>query len=192
MERARGREPAAGVDPEAARRGLPLLPAGLMIAVGSLVVMGVWHGLTDRQPDESGVPPGAADAAPTAPIEAGGAFTSRPSVAGPATGADGGAHIAGMLPQAGRAELLFLDNEQESLPRGGLRVHGRVRNAGGAPARQARVRVRVLLENGEVAAQSETPLSPATLAGGQIASFDLLLDYAGPSATIRSELIWSE
>jgi hypothetical protein len=54
------------------------------------------------------------------------------------------------------------------------------------------VRVRVLLESGEVAAQGETPLQPAALAAGQVASFDLLLDYAGPSATIRSEIVWSE
>jgi hypothetical protein len=100
--------------------------------------------------------------------------------------------MAGLLPQGERAELLFLENDHESLPRGGLRVHGRVRNAGGGAARQARVRVRVLLESGEVAAQGETPLQPAALAAGQVASFDLLLDYAGPSATIRTEIVWSE
>ena len=182
-------------DTGATRRGLPLLPAGLMIAVAALVVMGVVRSRQEspESPPESGDPTlTATDPAAAATIAAGGSFTSRPVATGPAEAADASPRIAGMLPQNGRAELVFLDNEQESLPKGGLRVHGRVRNSGGAPARQARVRVRVLLENGEVAAQAETPLTPPTLPGGQVASFDLLLDYSGPSATIRSELVWSE
>jgi serine/threonine-protein kinase len=181
-----------GIDPTAARRGLPLLPAGLMIAVLALVVMGVWHGMTDRPEDAGSALSPSPAAADAAPIAAGGSFTSRP-VAGGLSGESGGAtRMAGLLPQGERAELLFLENDHESLPRGGLRVHGRVRNAGGGAARQARVRVRVLLESGEVAAQGETPLQPAALAAGQVASFDLLLDYAGPSATIRTEIVWSE
>src|SRR5262245_44518498 len=120
----------AVAEPETARRGLPLLPAGLMIAVASLVVLGVWHRMNDTP---EGAPaagdqaaPGS-DAATLAPLAVGGSFTSRPVVAGPTTGADGAAHIAGMVPQNSRAELVFLDNEQETLPKGGLRVHGRVR-----------------------------------------------------------------
>jgi len=190
-----GARPAAGVDPAAERRGLPLLPAGLMIAVLSFVVLGVWHRVTDRTEDAGSAPSpssAAAQTAQTAPIAAGGSFTSRP-VAGTLPGEPAGApRIAGLLPQGGPAELLFLDSDHESLPRGGFRVHGRVRNAGGSVARQARVRVRVLLANGEVAAQGDTPLQPAALSPGQIATFDLLLDYAGTSATIRSEIIWTE
>jgi len=188
----RGADPAAGLDPTAEKHGLPLLPAGLMIALASLVVMAVWHRATDRAEDTAIATSPSPAEAEAAPIAAGGSFTSRPT-AGTLSGEPAGApRMAGLLPQGARAELLFLESDHESLPSGGLRVHGRVRNAGGAVARQARVRVRVILENGVVAAQGETPLQPAVLAAGQIASFDLLLDYAGPSATIRSEIIWSE
>jgi len=188
----RGANPATGIDPTAARRGLPLLPAGLMIAVVVFVVLGAWHGMTDRREDSASARAQSPAAADAAPIAAGGSFTSRPAAGGLSGESGSATRIAGVLPQGERPELLFLENDSESLPRGGLRVHGRVRNGGGGVARQARVRVRVLLDNGEVAAQGETPLQPAALAAGQIASFDLLLDYAGPSATIRSEIVWSE
>jgi protein kinase-like protein len=175
-----------GTDPDASRRGLPLLPAGLMIAVASLITLGIWQGLTERARTDApeGKPQGAA--VPT--IDAAGSYTNHPSGASPESRQS---QAAGLLP-AQRAELLFLESDQESLPKGGLRVHGRVRNAGEATARQARVRVRVILEGGQVAAQGETPLAPTTLAPGQIAAFDLILDYAGPAATVRSEVIWSE
>jgi len=188
----RGAEPPTDIDPAAARRGLPIVPAGLMIAVISFVILGVWQRATDRTEAAGSAPPASSGATGMAPIAAGGSFTSRP-VAGTLPGESAGTpRLAGVMPQGETAELLFLENDHESLPKGGLRVHGRVRNAGGSLARQARVRVRVILPNGEVAAQADTPLQPAVLSPGQIASFDLLLDYAGPSATIRSEIIWSE
>ncbi|HKQ98824.1 MAG TPA: hypothetical protein VJV75_13180, partial [Candidatus Polarisedimenticolia bacterium] len=182
-----GAEPAPGVDPEASRRGLPLLPAGLMIAVAALLVMAAWRKISGTDPDlEAGTAATAGTGNPT--LSAEGSFTTRPaSVVGesPTQGLVG-------LPPARAAELVFLENDHENLPQGGLRVHGRVRNAGGAPARLARVRVKVMMSGGEIAAQGETDLRPGSLAPGQTGAFDLTLNYAGPSATIRSEIVWSE
>jgi hypothetical protein len=48
------------------------------------------------------------------------------------------------------------------------------------------------MSGGQVAAQAETDLRPGSLVPGQIGAFDVTLDYGGPSATIRSEIVWSE
>jgi hypothetical protein len=96
------------------------------------------------------------------------------------------------VPGARHASLVFLSNDHDQVPNGGLLVKGRVQNSGTADARLAHVRVRVLLDNGTVAAQGETPLVPPILEPGQVAEFTLTIDYNGPAGTIRAELIWSE
>jgi serine/threonine-protein kinase len=181
--------PESDVDPVTARRGVPLLPAVLMIAVAALLAMAAWKkiaGTDDSLVAGSDAPAAAAVTTPTLAAE--GSFTTHPaSVVGdrPAPGMVG-------MPSTQGAELVFLENDHESLPQGGLRVHGRVRNSGAAPARLARVRVKVLMSGGQVAAQAETDLRPGSLVPGQIGAFDVTLDYGGPSATIRSEIVWSE
>jgi hypothetical protein len=182
-------EPAAGADPEAARRSLPLLPAVLMIAVAALLAMAAWKRIAGT--DDSlvaGTSEAGAPAVATPSLTAEGSFTTRPKTV------VGDSLAPGMvgLPASRGAELVFLENDHENLPQGGLRVHGRVRNSGEAPARLARVRVKVLMSGGQVAAQGEADLRPGSLAPGQIGAFDLTLDYGGPSATIRSEIVWSE
>ena len=176
---ARASRPAAApeAEPAAAPRSLPILPIGLMIAVAALVTGGVWRRLTEAPPN---VP---AAAAPT--LEGEGTYTTRP------------AHSAGLaggaVPNGSRASLVFLSNDHDILPNGGgLKVTGRVQNAGSGEAKSSRVRVRVLLDNGTVAAQAETALQPATLQPGQVAAFEIHLDYDGPVGTLRAELIWSE
>ena len=182
-------EPDSGVDPAAARRGLPLLPALLMIAVAGLLAMAAWKKIAGT--DESLVvgssePAATGETAPT--LSAEGSFTTRPASHA------GGQPAPGMvgMPATRGAELVFLENDHDNLPQGGLRVHGRVRNSGTAPARLARVRMKMLMSGGQVAAQAETDLRPGSLAPGQIGAFDVTLDYGGPSATIRSEIVWSE
>jgi hypothetical protein len=160
-----------------------------MIAVAALVVTGAWSRLTGPPSGDVAARPPTPDPAP--PMAAAASPATAPGTL-PAAQAAGGSRLAGVVAAARRSELVFLETDRETVAQGRLRVHGRVRNAGGSEARQARVRVRVLLDDGQVAAQGETPLEPVTLVPGQIASFDLLLDYDGPPATIRSEVIWSE
>src|SRR6185503_11548099 len=52
-----------------------------------------------------------------------------------------------------RASLSFVSNDHSVLPDGRLKVFGRIQNNGGSTASQARVRVRILLDDGGVAAQ---------------------------------------
>jgi hypothetical protein len=169
--------PAPEIVPE--RRSLPILPIGLMVAVGALVGGGVWSKLTEAPP----APP----AAGASHLEGEGSFTTRPAH----SASIGGEHDASS--PASRAGLVFLSNDHDTLPNGGgIKVTGRVQNSGSGDAKLSRVRVRVLLDNGTVAAQAETPLVPATLSPGQVASFEVHLDYDGPVGTLRAELIWSE
>ncbi len=94
--------------------------------------------------------------------------------------------------QKSRANLSFVSNDHSVLPDGRIKVFGRVQNNGGSVASQARVRVRILLDNGETAAEGETPLDPAVIPPQGTAAFDVRLDYNGPVGTIKAELIWVE
>jgi predicted Ser/Thr protein kinase len=182
--------PAAG---EPRRRGswLPLVLAG---ALGSMAVAGVVHHLRTGDGGGPGAPPTAA-ARDGAPLEIQGTFTSRPA----ATGRDlppGRAiptldeRLRERLIQRNKADLAFVTHDHEVLPDGRLRVFGQVRNNGGSAASQARARIRVILDNGTIAAQGETPLAPSTVQPTGTASFEIVLDYAGPIASIRAELVW--
>lgn len=169
------------VEPVPEKSSLPVLPIAMMMAVAALVGGGVWRKLTETPPTEP-----ATIAAPQ--IESEGSFTTRPHAA-----SLGGDRDGGLAAHGSRASLVFLSNDHDTLPNGGgLKVTGRVQNSGMAEARLSRVRVRVLLDNGSVAAQAETPLVPATLQPGQVAAFEVHLDYDGPVGTIRAELMWNE
>jgi hypothetical protein len=96
------------------------------------------------------------------------------------------------LRQRSRANLSFLSNDHSVLPDGRIKVFGRVQNTGGSAASQARVRVRILLDNGSTAAEAETPLDPSVVPAQGTATFEVPLDYSGPVATIKAELIWVE
>jgi serine/threonine-protein kinase len=162
------------------RRSLPILPAALMIAVAALVAGGLWRRLTEAPP------PAAAPASQGPALEGEGTFTSRPAKS--ASLGDGAP-----VPNGSRASLVFLANDHETLPNGGgMKVTGRVQNAGTGEAKMSRVRVRVILDNGTVVAQGETTLQPPTLQAGQVAQFEIVLNYDGPVGTLRAELIWSE
>ena len=91
-----------------------------------------------------------------------------------------------------RANLSFVSNDHAILPDGRLKVFGRIQNNGGSTAARARVRVRILLENGGVAAEGETPLDPPIIPPQGTATFELPLDYRGPVGTIKAELVWIE
>ena len=91
-----------------------------------------------------------------------------------------------------RANLTFVSNDHAVLPDGRIRVFGRVQNSGGSSASQARVRVRILLDDGGMAAEGETPLDPSVVPPQGIATFEIPLDYRGPVGTIKAELIWVE
>ena len=176
---ARGARPVPAPESEPASRSLPIIPLAMLVAVAALVGGGVWRRLTEA--------PTLTPPATAAPLETEETFTTRPHAAA----------IAGeresLAPSGSRASLVFLSNDHDTLPNGGgLKVTGRVQNSGTGVAKMSRVRVRVLLDNGTVAAQAETPLAPATLAAGQVASFEVHLDYDGPVGTLRAELIWSD
>jgi len=91
-----------------------------------------------------------------------------------------------------RANLTFVSNDHAVLPDGRIKVFGRVQNNGGSSASQARVRVRILLDDGRTAAEGETPLDPSVVPPQGSATFEIPLDYRGPIGTIKAELIWVE
>jgi serine/threonine-protein kinase len=191
----RTERPAGGAGPAAADQSpatdsFPLLPAGLMIAVLALLAAGLWRYATAPAEDSAtGAGRPASTASVTPAIAGEGTFTRQPVQPAPAGGAD---TDLGSTPGAARANLIFLANDHDTLPGGGLRVTGRVQNKGRAVARQARVRVKIVVDGGQMAAQGETALRPAVILPGQTADFDLTLDYAGPAGTIRAELIWND
>jgi serine/threonine-protein kinase len=167
---------------------LPLLPAGLMIVAVALSGAAIWRHVSG-DPDAGIAPAEAQSAAAMTPTMSGeGSFTEKPAV----TGMLGRSTSGSASPREGRADLVFLTNDHDSLPGGGLRVSGRVHNRGTAQARQARVRVKVVLDNGQVAAQGDADLKPPTLLPGQSAAFELTLDYSGPAGTIRAEITWTD
>ena len=167
---------------------LPLLPAALMIVAVALSGAAIWRHVSGAA-DTEVAPAAPQSAAAVTPAMSGeGSFTEKPVTSGllghTADGAAG--------PREGRADLVFLTNDHDSLPGGGLRVSGRVQNRGNAQARQARVRVKVVLDGGQVAAQGDADLKPQTLLPGQTAAFELTLDYSGPAGTIRAEITWTD
>jgi serine/threonine-protein kinase len=167
---------------------LPLLPAGLMIVAMALSGAAIWRHVSgaSETPVARGAPESAAAMTPAMSGE--GSFTEKPVVSGVLGRSSNGIEAS----REGRADLVFLSNDHDSLPGGGLRVSGRVQNRGNAQARQARVRVKVVLDGGQVAAQGDTDLRPQTLLPGQSAAFDLTLDYSGPAGTIRAEITWTD
>lgn len=213
-----GGRPGAGGPGDAQEAGIEggrgsRVPLVLAIALGALIVFGlVRHRLMARpsQGDADARPRVATSGAttlegssstPAGPaagggVEVQGSFSTRPAVGGFRDGnRDRGTieeRFRERFRQKSRANLSFVSNDHEVLPDGRLRVFGRVQNNGGAAATQARARIRILLDNGEVAAQGETSLTPPLIPPGASASFELPLDYSGPVGTIKAELTWLE
>ncbi len=194
--RARPSAPAAA-PVEAERRSGSSLPLLLAAVLGVLVTLGILKhrrdasAEVDPSPSHAGMTAGDDASAGRSPIEVGQTFTTRP-VGTPEDSAARGAPLFERLREAavGRADLKFVTNDHETLSDGRLRVMGQVRNDGNGTASQARVRIRILLENGALAAQGETPLTPSLIPPGHTAGFSMPLDYSGPVATIKAELVW--
>jgi hypothetical protein len=167
---------------------LPLLPAALMIVAVALSGAAIWRHVSGAADTEGAPVEPQSPAAMTPTMSGEGSFTQKPVASGMLGRTPDG--TAG--PREGRADLVFLTNDHDTLPGGGLRVSGRVQNRGNAQARQARVRVKVVLDGGQVAAQGDTDLKPQTLLPGQTAAFELTLDYSGPAGTIRAEITWTD
>ena len=131
-----------------------------------------------------------------APVETQMSFTSRPAGdslrQGLRAGLSGDERVRERFRQKSRANLAFVTNDHSILPDGRIKVFGRVQNNGGGVASQARARVRILLDNGNTAAEGETPLDPSVIPPQGTATFEIPLDYSGPIGTIKAELIWVE
>jgi len=191
--------PPVVVEEQAARSGgISWLPMLLAAALGVLVIAGVVkHG---RAPHAAGpeTRDAATDASPSgdAPLQTQMTFTTHPGRAAMLAGERPGVSIEdrmrGRNRQQGRADLFFMVNDHSIMPDGRLKTFGRVQNRGGATASQARIRVRILLDNGDIAAQGETSLDPSTIPPQGMATFELPLDYSGPVGTIKAELVWVE
>jgi len=175
-----------------------LVLASLLLA---LVLAGVARHrralLTDAGEAEHPAAPGGASLAPgQPPVETQMSYTRRPVAdafrQGLRAGMTADERTRERFRQKSRANLSFVSNDHSVLPDGRIKVFGRVQNNGGSVASQARVRVRILLDNGEIAAQGETPLDPALIPPQGTATYDLPLDYNGPVGTIKAELIWVE
>ena len=130
------------------------------------------------------------------PVETQMSFTNRPArdalVQGLRPGMSVDERLRERFRQKSRANLSFVSNDHAVLPDGRLNVFGRVQNNGGGVASQARVRVRILLDNGNTAAEGETPLAPSVIPPQGMSTFEIPLDYSGPVGTIKAELIWVE
>ncbi len=196
------RPPVAESEAPEARAGSPL-PAILAGLLGVMVVFGVLqHRRAAREEAAEGGPESRTqESRPVttqiaSPMEAEGTFTGRPADPSQRPGGPPGQTIEERLRerfrQRTRASLIFISNDHEILPDGRLKVMGRVQNTGGSAASQARVRIRVLLENGTIVSQGETPLVPSAIPAGGSASFELPLSYSGPVGTIKAELVWVE
>lgn len=194
----RSRSSAAPNPPPAAEgRSGSLLPLLLVSVLGILVVLGIVKHQraamagADGSISRAGVASANGGASAPPPVEVEQSFTTRPS------GLPGqrGMRRAALFDRlqesaAGRADLRFTTNDHEVLADGRIRAMGQVHNTGNGTATQARVRIRILLDNGSVVAQGECPLSPSVIPPGQSASFSMPLDYSGPVATIKAELVW--
>src|SRR5437867_332888 len=175
--------------------GFPWLLMVLAALMGVLVLAGV---VTHRRAMLEAAAPGtiASPGGGQAPVETRMSFTSRPAGdalrEGLRAGMSGDERMRERFRQKSRANLSFVSNDHSVLPDGRLKVYGRVQNNGGAVASQARARVRVLLDNGDTAAEGETPLDPSVVPPQGTATFEIPLDYSGPVGTIKAELIWVE
>ena len=174
----------------------PLVLAG---AIGVLIVAGIVHNRRAAARDR------AAGGTMQATVEAGSSgFADSPDAPG---GAGRFHRAAGLTDNSGattrfksderfsqrlrarsRANLVFDKHDHEILEDGTLRVFGQVTNAGGSPAGQSRVRIRILTEQGTLAVQGEADLEPPIVQPGATAIFSLPLTYDGPGGTIKAEL----
>ena len=199
----RASAPAAGPDAETGARpgGISWIPMLLAVLLGGLVTAGIVKHRRSADPARA-QPISVAASVPEDPVISEGAagsrmiFTNRsadaPIVPRGRAGMSLDERMRERFQKRNRANLSFLSNDHAILPDGRLRVFGRIQNNGGSTAARARVRVRILLENGGLAAQGETPLDPPIIPPQGTATFELPLDYTGPVGTIKAELVWIE
>jgi len=189
------------------------LPAALVVALGAMIVAGIIH--HQRSQTASAAPlevSGTSQAGLSAPppdtgagaaagseggVEVSESFRLRPGPAPLRVGGRDGRlleeRLRDRLPaQQGKASLTFVSKDRQILPDGRIKVTGQVRNTGVGVAGQARVRIRLLREDGSVATENEAPLAPPTIAPGATSFFELTLDGGGGFATIKAELLWIE
>ncbi len=198
--RLRGSDAAPPREEVPGSRRASLFPLFLAGAIGVLIVAGLVHNRRAAAIDR------AAGGTMEASVETGSAGFHSPAGASEAPGHDGGLmegagattrfksdeRFTRRFRERSRANLVFDQHDHEILEDGTMRVYGQVTNKGGSPAAQSRVRVRILTEEGTVAAQGEAPLEPALVPGGAAAIFSLSLNYDGPVGTIKAELAWIE
>ncbi|MFQ5877745.1 MAG: protein kinase [Acidobacteriota bacterium] len=183
-------ERAAGA-PAQTRRSASWLPVGLIVALGALIVGGLTrHGLSSHRATDGATAPEEA----ARPIEIEGAAVSVPGGGSIIQRGRGslGRRLRERSRRRNRPNLTFVENDHEILPDGSIRVFGRVRNMGATTAGGARVRVRILRDNGLVAARGEAALSPSTIPPNGTATYSVPIEYRGPVGTIRAELRWLE
>ncbi len=193
------RIPVTSAVEEPARSG-SWLPIALLLTVGIAAVAAIsqqWKG-DDQQaatsPASQNVSP-RSNPASVSSIQTDGRF-----VGSPAAGAVGRRqaretlreHLGRRQQARNRADLVIVETDHDILPNGDLEVTGRVKNSGTAAASQVRVRVRIIGNDGMVAAQAESKLQPDTLAPGASAPFTTFFQYDGPVGTISTEIVWSQ
>ncbi len=196
---------AGGPDGEVRSRsgGISWIPMLLAVLLGGLVMAGIVKHRRSADADAARAQPISVAASVPAnpePSETGAGsrmtFTNRAADApiGPRgrAGMSLDERLRERFQKRNRANLSFVSNDHTILADGRLKVFGRIQNNGGSTAARARVRVRILLENGGLAAQGETPLDPPIVPPQGTATFELPLDYTGPVGTIKAELVWIE
>ena len=87
--------------------------------------------------------------------------------------------------------LKIARHDHEVRADGRLRIFGEVRNTGGGPAHDARIRIKVLDDLDREIARRETPLFPATIDPYGAASFEVTFDDAATFSSISAEVFWS-
>jgi protein kinase-like protein len=199
---ARGRTAAAeGVESPERRSGFSWALMALAALLGVLLMAGIAKHRRAALGVASDVPRTFATTAGDSPsgqrpVETQMTYTTQPSGDAVQNGLRGrnmvGERLRERFGQKVRANLSFISNDHAILPDGRIKVFGRVQNTGAGVASQARARIRVLLDNGDTAAEGETPLDPSVVPPQGSATFEIPLDYRGPVGTIKAELIWVE
>jgi predicted Ser/Thr protein kinase len=190
--------PAGGVETDERPGGVPWALAVPAALLGVLLVAGIvkhQRAVLARADAAPGAVAGGESASGEVPVETM-TFTGRAGGdglrQGLRAGLAGDERLRDRFRQRPRPNLTFVSNDHAVLPDGRIKVSGRVQNNGAGVAKQVRARIRILMENGDTAAEGEAALEPSVIPPQGTATFEIPLDYSGPIGTVKADLTWVE
>lgn len=185
--------------PEEPDRSISWLPIALLLTIGIAVAAAISQQWKGEDAQTASASPASSNASPRPGQAAGSSVRTDGSFVGSVGGAERREARETLRERLGqrararaKADLVIVETDHDVLPNGDLEVTGRVKNNGTVAASQVRVRVRIIGNDGLVAAQSESELQPGTLAPGASEPFTTYFQYDGPVGTISTEIVWSQ